>query len=167
MNGRPPLTISLYISGCGYESDDLDSGFLTAYYMARLVSVDSIINLFTNANNSHSLTSKFLPRSVYSNPGFNNLVEKAYADYIQNRYDGYHLNTEYIVKGRWAVSIHSHERLKYYKEVMVKQYDDDQNNLTLVFYVRMKISPRDGHDVIYLCFDFVEHEKLRLLRRLE
>ena len=157
-----------YVPGCGYESNRIDLGFI------ELVTANAYGETFGNilkAMDSHKDFVKLHPKSyhdvlpnfIIGNLGTKNLVKKACNEYIYTIGDQIAIN----IRARWAASVDSYKLL--YQKVpytrFCQQFDDFDNNLSLVLYVQSFDEKFDR--CVFFCLDFVEMPRAQLLRKID
>lgn len=152
-----------YCPGYGFESDSVHFYFETICSLSANSSLRSLMVQFsktTGAGMYTYLEPSVFPGFIYKNPGFKKLLARAYYDYLEPQKN----LLQILIKTRWTTNCDSYKKLKD-ETCFLQQYDDEINGLTLVLYTISQYKELNGS--IYFCFDFIEHDKIRLLRTLE
>ena len=162
-----------YIKGCGYEAGSIYDGFYVIYNSRMadrrrntLHTIYQDLDERYIALKSNPSLHDFMPIHILENPGMKELIRKAYCGHISKfDKDGSDIN----VHARWTTSCDSYKQLEINNNIYTQfcgQYDDDENNLSLVLYYLSHYN-KEYSRKIYFCFDFVETPKIQALRRLE
>ena len=152
-----------YEPNCGFESNSIAFGFEIIWQHEAPINLDKLMDCFdviTYKKRYNSGSSTPLPRDIFNNSAFEELVSVAYHEHIEL----YKNMPGLCVRARRAMSCNSYKKLVNNIRFL-HQYSEDTYGLTLVLYAQS--FNEDFEKNVEFCFDFVEHDKVRLLRTME